>query len=82
MSQSSTGHIFVSKLKERVQLDMQNMKTRLEAVESNSRLRLERELASVGKQLSDYQTDSVSAAASLSLKIQDLEAQNAKVTRH
>lgn len=58
---------------------MQHMKARLEVVESNSRLQLERELGGLGKQLSDYQTDSHSAAASLSLRIQDLEAQNAKV---
>lgn len=61
-------------------MDMEYMKARLEVVDSNSRLRLERELAGLGKQLSDYQTDIDSAAASLSLRIQDVEAQNAKVT--
>lgn len=67
-------------MRERVQADIQHMKAKLEAVESNSQLRLEQELAGLGKQLSDYQADSHSASASLSLRIQDLEAKNAKVT--
>lgn len=59
---------------------MQNMKANLELVDSDSRLRLEQELAELGRQLMNYQTESRSAAASLSIRIQDLEAQNAKVT--
>ena len=67
-------------MKEGLQLEMQDMKARLEVVDSDSRLRLEQELAGFDRQLMDYQTDSHSAAASLSLRIQALEAQNAKVT--
>lgn len=67
-------------MKERLQLDMQNMKANLELVDSDSQLRLEQELAELGRQLMNYQTESRSAAASLSIRIQDLEAQNAKVT--
>lgn len=67
-------------MKERLQLDMQDMKAQLQVVDSDSRLRLEKERAGFDKQLVDYQTDSHSAAASLSLRIQALEAQNAKVT--
>lgn len=67
-------------MKERLQLDMQDMKAQLQVVDSDSRLRLEKERAGFDKQLVDYQTDSHSAAASLSLRIQALEAQNASVT--
>lgn len=68
------------KLKEIVQLDLENMKARLEGVDSSNRLFLERELAVLAKQLSDFKTDFKSATASLKLRIQDLEAQNTKVT--
>ncbi|XP_073329841.1 uncharacterized protein sun2 isoform X2 [Pagrus major] len=71
----------LTQMKERLQLEMQDMKARLEVVDSDSRLRLEQELAGVGRQLVDYQTDSHSATASLSLRIQDLEAQNAKLSQ-
>lgn len=74
------GHIVLSQMKERLQLDMQDMKAQLQVVDSDSRLRLEKERAGFDRQLVDYQTDSHSAAASLSLRIQALEAQNAKVT--
>ena len=67
-------------MKERVQADIQHMEAKLEAIESNSQLHLEQELAGWGKQLSDYQTESHSASARLTLRIQDLEAQNTKVT--
>lgn len=56
------------------------MKAQLKVVDTDSRLHLEKELAGFAKQLVDYQTDSHSAAASLSVRIQALEAQNAKVT--
>lgn len=55
------------------------LKARLEVVDSNSQLHLEQELTLLGKQLLDYQTNSHTAAASLSHRIQDLEIQNAKV---
>lgn len=67
-------------MKERLQLDMQDMKAKLEVVNSDSQLRLEQELAGLSRQMGDYQTDSRSDAASLILRIQALEAQNAKVT--
>lgn len=63
-----------------MQLDLENMKARLEGVDSSNRLFLERELAVLAKQLSDFKTDFKSATASLKLRIQDLEAQNTKVT--
>lgn len=56
------------------------MKAKLEDVESDSRLRLGQEVAGLGKQLAEYQTDSHTAQSSLSLRIQALEAQNAKVS--
>ncbi|KAE8300510.1 SUN domain-containing protein 1 Protein unc-84-like protein A Sad1/unc-84 protein-like 1 [Larimichthys crocea] len=71
----------LTQMKERLQLDMQNMKANLELVDSDSRLRLEQELAELGRQLMNYQTESRSAAASLSIRIQDLEAQNAKLAQ-
>lgn len=76
----NSNHIFIFKLKEIVQLDLENMKARLEGVDSSNRLFLERELGALAKQLSDFKTDFKSATASLKLRIQDLEAQNTKVT--
>ncbi|XP_074486954.1 uncharacterized protein LOC141765034 isoform X1 [Sebastes fasciatus] len=71
----------LSQMKERVQLDMQDMKAQLEVVDSDSRLRLEQEVSGLGRQMVDYQTDSHSAAASLSIRIRALEAQNAKLSQ-
>ncbi|XP_030289296.1 SUN domain-containing protein 1 isoform X2 [Sparus aurata] len=71
----------LAQMKERLQLDMQDMKAQLQVVDSDSRLRLEKERAGFDRQLVDYQTDSHSAAASLSLRIQALEAQNAKLSQ-
>lgn len=76
----NSDHIFIFKLKEIVQLDLENMKARLEGVDASNRLFLERELAVLAKQLSDFKTDFKSATASLKIRIQDLEAQNTKVT--
>lgn len=77
----NSDRIFIFfKLKEIVQLDLENMKARLEGVDSSNRLFLERELAVLAKQLSDFKTDFKSATASLKFRIQDLEAQNTKVT--
>lgn len=67
-------------MKERLQLDLQDLKAKLQVVDSDSRLRLEQEVSGLGRQMVDHQTDSHSAAESLSLRIQALEAQNAKVT--
>ena len=66
-------------MKEQMKLDMQGVKAQMEAVDSDSRLRLEQEVAGLGRQMADYQADSRSDAASLSLRIQALEAHNAKV---
>ncbi|XP_018537935.1 uncharacterized protein LOC108887164 isoform X1 [Lates calcarifer] len=71
----------LSQMKEQINLDIQGMKARLQAVDSDSRLRLEQEVAGLGRQMADYQTDSRSTAASLSLRIQALEAQNAKLSQ-
>ncbi|XP_028272163.1 SUN domain-containing protein 2 [Parambassis ranga] len=71
----------LSQMKKTLQLDVQVIKAKLEAADSDSRLRLEQEVAGLGRQMADYQTDSHSAAASLSLKIQNLEAQNAKLSQ-
>ncbi|XP_041789257.1 SUN domain-containing protein 1 isoform X3 [Chelmon rostratus] len=73
--------LLLSQMKEKLQLDMQDMKAKLEVVDSESRLHLKQELAGLGRQLVDYQTDSHSAAADLSLRIQALEAQNAKLSQ-
>lgn len=67
-------------MKERIQLDMQNMKAKLEAVNSDSRLRLEQEVSGLDRKMMEYQTESHTGQSSLSLRIQALEAQNAKVT--
>ncbi|GLD63897.1 SUN domain-containing protein 2 isoform X1 [Lates japonicus] len=71
----------LSQMKEQINLDIQGMKARLQAVDSDSRLRLEQEVAGLGRQMADYQTDSRSTTASLSLRIQALEAQNAKLSQ-
>lgn len=57
-------------------LDLENMKTRIEDVDLNNRLYLEREHAKFDKQLSDFH----SATDSLKLRIQDIETKNEKVT--
>lgn len=73
--------LLISQLKEQLQLDMKDMKADLEAVDSDSRLHLEQELAVLSSQIEDHQTDSRSAAASLNLRIQTLENQNAKLSQ-
>lgn len=67
-------------MKERIQLDMHDMKAKLETVDSNSRQRLEQEVAGLSSQMAADQTESHTVQSSLSLRIQALEAQNAKVT--
>ncbi|XP_038160749.1 SUN domain-containing protein 2-like [Cyprinodon tularosa] len=71
----------LSKLKEKHQLDVDFMKAKLEAADSDIRRNLEKEISGLGKQIADYQTDSRSATASLSSKIQTLETQNAKLSQ-
>lgn len=78
--QLKQGHL-LSQMKEGIELDMQGMKAKLEAVESDSRLRLEEEVAGRERQMVAYQTDSQSAISSLILKIEALEAQNAKLSQ-
>ncbi|XP_067441460.1 uncharacterized protein sun2 isoform X2 [Thunnus thynnus] len=78
--QLKQGHL-LSQMKEGIELDMQGMKAKLEAVESDSRLRLEEEVAGRERQMAAYQTDSQSAISSLILKIEALEAQNAKLSQ-
>lgn len=71
----------LSQMKEGLVLDMRGMKDKLEAVDSDARLRLVEEVAGLERQMAAYRTDSHSAADSLSLRIQDLEAQNAKLSQ-
>lgn len=66
----------IFQLKESVHLDLENMKTRIEDVDLNNRVYLEREHAEFDKQLSDFH----SATASLKLRMQDIETKNEKVT--
>ncbi|XP_029014369.1 uncharacterized protein sun2 [Betta splendens] len=68
-------------MKERVQLDLHSMNAKLEAVQSDSRVRLEQEAAGLGRQLAEHQTQSHTAQSSLSLRVQALEAQNAKLSQ-
>lgn len=60
---------------------MQVIKAKLEAADSSLRLHVEQEVARLLKQIEGSQAESHSAAASLSLKIQTLEALNAKVRK-
>lgn len=78
--QLKQGHL-LSQMKEGIELDMQGMKAKLEAVELDSRLRLEEEVAGRERQMAAYQTDSQSAISGLILKIEALEAQNAKLSQ-
>ncbi|XP_059188918.1 uncharacterized protein LOC131971449 isoform X2 [Centropristis striata] len=71
----------LSQIKNSLQLDMQDLKAKLEVVDSDSQLRLEQEVAGLGRQMDDHQTDRLSATDSLSLRMQALEAQNAKLSQ-
>ncbi|XP_019958172.2 uncharacterized protein sun2 [Paralichthys olivaceus] len=70
-----------SQMKERVNLDMQGIKASLGAVDSDTRLRLKQEVAGLDRKMVGYQTDSQTAAAGLSLRIQAVEAENAKLSQ-
>ncbi|XP_072240762.1 uncharacterized protein sun2 isoform X2 [Leuresthes tenuis] len=71
----------ISQMKESRQLDLQVMTAKVEVVNSDVRRHVEQEVAGLVRQVAGYQTDSHSAAASLILKIQKLEAQNAKLSQ-
>ncbi|XP_074521601.1 uncharacterized protein sun2 isoform X1 [Halichoeres trimaculatus] len=71
----------LSQMTDKLQLDMQDMKAKLEDVGTNSRLQLEQELAGLGRRMEVYQTDSSNSAASLGQRIQALESQNAKLSQ-
>lgn len=66
-------------MKEKLQLEMRDMKAKLEATDSDGQQHLEQEVAGLSRRMADYQSDSSTAAASLSLRIQALEDQNNKV---
>lgn len=66
-------------MKERLQLEMRDMKAKLEATDSDSRQHLEQQVTRLSSRMADYQSDSSTAAASLTLRIQALEDQNNKV---
>ncbi|XP_035035450.1 uncharacterized protein sun2 [Hippoglossus stenolepis] len=70
-----------SQMKERMNLDMQGIKASLDTVDSDTRLRLKQEVAGLGRKMVEYQTDSRSAAAGLSLRIQAVEAENSKLSQ-
>ncbi|XP_013870983.1 SUN domain-containing protein 2 isoform X3 [Austrofundulus limnaeus] len=71
----------LSQMRARQELDVKVMRAKLEAVDSDIRRHVEQEVSGLDKQIAEYQTDSRSAATSLSLKIQTLEAQNAKLSQ-
>lgn len=63
-------------MQERLQLDVSDTRARLEA----DRLHLQQEVSVLAEQMADQRTDSRSAAAGLAVRLQAVEAQNAKVT--
>ncbi|XP_028312318.1 uncharacterized protein LOC114469233 [Gouania willdenowi] len=69
----------LAETKHGVQLDMVDLKKHLKDVNANSRLNLKQEISALDKQISDYHKEGQSAAASLMLKIERLEAENAKL---
>lgn len=71
----------LSQLKEKHQLDVDFLKAKMEAADSDIRRYLEQGVSGLRKQMADHQTDSRSSAASLILKIQALETQNAKLSQ-
>ncbi|KAM4612424.1 uncharacterized protein ACJ7VT_012971 [Polymixia lowei] len=70
-----------AQMEERIQLDMQGVRAEIEAADSDGRLRLEREVAGLSRQVADYRTDGLTAAAGLEHKIQAVEAENAKLSQ-
>ncbi|CAI5681248.1 SUN domain-containing protein 1 [Oreochromis niloticus] len=73
--------LLLSQMKEKLQLEMRDMKAKLEATDSDGQQHLEQEVAGLSRRMADYQSDSSTAAASLSLRIQALEDQNNKLAQ-
>ncbi|XP_024114999.1 uncharacterized protein si:dkey-92f12.2 isoform X1 [Oryzias melastigma] len=71
----------LSQLKDKYQLDMQVMNAKLEASDSSLRLHVEQEVAGLAKQIKASQAESHAAAASISLKVQTLEALSAELSQ-
>ncbi|KAF7649622.1 hypothetical protein LDENG_00138560 [Lucifuga dentata] len=67
-----------SQLERRVQ---QDVRMRLQLAEADGRRRLQDEVAGFSRQIADYQSDFSSVSSSLNQRIQDLEAQNAKLSQ-
>lgn len=73
--------VFIWQMTEQSRLHMKDMQVKLEVMDSNSQTRLKQEVSVLLGQMSETQTFSQSAADSLALRIQTLEAQNSKVRR-
>lgn len=73
--------VFIWQMTEQSRLHMKDMQVKLEVMDSNSQTRLKQEVSVLLRQMSETQTFSQSAADSLALRIQTLEAQNSKVRR-
>lgn len=74
----------LSQVKERLRLEVQDVKAQLEAAaaaDSDDRLRLQQQVSGLVERMLSDQTDSRSAAAGLRLRLQALEAQNAKLSQ-
>ncbi|CAN9510618.1 unnamed protein product [Ophioblennius macclurei] len=71
----------LSQMKNALQLDLQSMKVKLETADSSRQAQLQQEVTGLSRQIASYQTDSNSAAASLSLRIQTLETQSAQLSQ-
>ncbi|XP_026159593.1 uncharacterized protein sun2 isoform X2 [Mastacembelus armatus] len=70
----------LSQMKKRMQLDIHDMKAKLEAMELDSQLHLQ-EVAGLGRKMADYQKEGHTTATGLNVRIQSLEAQNAKLSQ-
>ncbi|XP_028315674.1 SUN domain-containing protein 1-like [Gouania willdenowi] len=70
----------LEEIKQKVQMDIQDIITQLKEVVSDSRLNLKQEVSTLEKLIFDSQGDSQSAAASMKLKSKILEVQNVKLS--
>ncbi|XP_056136676.1 SUN domain-containing protein 1 [Lampris incognitus] len=70
-----------SQMEERVQRNMQGLTARIETVDSDIRLHVDREMAALRRQVADYHTDSLSATASLNHRLQAVEGENVKLSQ-
>ncbi|XP_053714028.1 SUN domain-containing protein 1 isoform X1 [Synchiropus splendidus] len=68
-------------MKQQLDVDLQIMKAKLDAAASSGLLHLEKEVAQLGHQLSQYQAAGHATADALVGRIQDLEAQNSKLSQ-